>query len=267
MTVTVATLRSRQRMNLCRCERRQSASATITRRWRADGAPLASPMPAGLVDFVAAARFAGPGLSVAPALAASVGTGQRGGQATVLLQADHASRFSEAEHVESARRPAFRWVGEMSVADSILAGATPASDSVRPAFHAVTQAYSNVGTNTMQRYIDSYYVQTPSRVAVQLGPIATSSWTDYQTTVLAFAKPDADPLSPDSGMAAASIQITFRDWVTHWIVDDFFGDLTNLIGDYRAVFPCLIHTDLRQSVSVLGEVGTRARHRHSRRPT
>jgi hypothetical protein len=110
----------------------------------------------------------------------------------------------------------------------------------------------------MQRYLDAYYVQAPSRVATQIGPIATNFWTDYLTTVLAFVRPDADPVSPDGAMAAASIQVTFRDWVTHWIVDDFFADLSGPIGDYRAVIPGLIHTDLRQSVAgVLHEIETR----------
>src|SRR6185312_14689901 len=109
-------------------------------------------------------------------------------------------------------------------------------------------------------YLDAYYVQSPSRVAAQLGSIVPTFWIDYQTTVLAFAKPDADPVSADGGMAAASIQVTFRDWIAPWIIGDFFGDLTDLVGDYRAVIPGLIHTDLRQSVDgVITEIETRVR--------
>jgi hypothetical protein len=273
LSVTVQTLRSRyRRMNLAATASRFAIGqrATITASIASfDGAPLPPGDAASRpwVDFVASWGT----LLPAAGFVSRAGVGGRtlsvqvnaNGQAAVLLQADHADRFSEAEHVEIEAAMATRiQVGgqEMSVAESILAGATPGSDSVRPAFRSMTQAYSNAGSRTVQRYLDSYYIQNPSRVAVQLGSIATSGWTDYQTTVIAFAKPDADPLSPDGGMAAASIQVTFRDWVTHWIVDDFFGDLSGPIGDYRAVLPGLIHTDLRQSVDgVLREVETRAR--------
>jgi len=271
LTGVAATLRSQfRRMSLTAASgrfaigQRGQITATVT---SFDGAPLALGDPATRpwVDFVATW---GTLLPVAGFVSRS-GAGGRtlsvqvnaSGQASVLLQADHAVSFSEAEHVQVESAMATRiQVGtqQMSVADAILAGTTPASDSVRPAFRAMTQAYTNAGSNTMQRYLDSYYVQRPSRVATQLGPIATSIWTDYLTTVLAFTKPDSDPVSPDGAMASASIQVTFRDWVTHWIVGDFFGDLSALIGDYRTVLPGLIHTDLRQSVNgVLNEVDSR----------
>jgi hypothetical protein len=103
-------------------------------------------------------------------------------------------------------------------------------------------------------------VQSPARVAPQLG-LATTSWTDYLATVFAFVKPDGDPLSPDGAMASGSIQVTFRDWVHHWIVDDFFfTDLSVLVGDYRDVIRGLIHTDLRVSVDgVMDEIERRVR--------
>jgi len=273
LTNVAATLRSRyRRLNLTAGSlrfaigQRGEITATVT---SFDGAPLALPDAATRpwVDFVTPWGT----LLPAPGFVSRSGAGGRtvsvqvnaGGQARVLLQADHAAHFSEAEHVqvESAMATRIQVGGqEMSVAESILAGATPASASVQPAFRAMTQAYSSAGTNTMQRYLDTYYVQAPSRVSTQIGPIATTTWTDYLATVLAFVKPDADPISPDGAMAAGSIQVTFRDWVTHWIVDDFFADLTAPIRDYREVLPGLIHTDLRRSVDdVLDEVENRVR--------
>jgi hypothetical protein len=273
LTNVAATLRAQyRRVNLTAASsrfaigQRGEITATVT---SFDGAPLALADPATRpwVDFVtvwgtlvpvtgSVSRSGAGGRTVSVQVNAS-------GQARVLLQADHASGFSEAEHVQVDSAMATRIVvsgQNVSVGDAILAGATPASDSVRPAFRAMTQAYTSAGADTMRRYLDSYYVQAPSRVASQLGPIATSTWTDYLATVLAFVKPDADPVSPDGAMAAGAIQVTFRDWVVHWIVDDFFADLTPIIGDYRAVLPGLIHTDLRLSVDgVLDEVETRAR--------
>ena len=115
------------------------------------------------------------------------------------------------------------------------------------------------GTNITQRYLDTYYVQSPARVAPQLGFVPTT-WTDYLVTVFAFVKPDGDPLSPDGAMASGSIQVTFRDWVHHWIVDDFFLDFSDVVEEYRGVIPGLIHTDLRASVDgVMDEIERRVR--------
>jgi hypothetical protein len=44
--------------------------------------------------------------------------------------------------------------------------------------------------------------------------------------VLAFVKPDADPLSADGTQATASIQVTFRDWIHPWII--VLGQVTRL---------------------------------------
>ena len=212
LAVSVETLRSRYRqMNRSAGANRFAIGqrATITASVASfDGAPLALGDAAARpwIDFVVTWGT----LLPAAGFVSRAGAGGRtlsvqvnaDGQATVLLQADHGTRFSEAEHVEieSAMATRIQFAGqEMSVAKSFLAGSTPASDSVRPAFRAMTQAYSNAGSNTMQRYLDTYYVQSPSRVAVQLGPIAPTFWTDYQTTVLAFAKPEPTRFRPMAG--------------------------------------------------------------------
>jgi len=273
LTNVAATLRARyRRMNLTAASgrfvigQRGEITATVT---SFDGTPLdlANPATRPWVDFVTVWGT----LVAAPGFVSRSGAGGRtvavqvnaSGQARALLQADHSVGFSEAEHVQVEAALATRVVvgaQEMSVSESILAGATPASSSVQPAFRAMSRAYTTGGTNTMQRYLDSYYVQSPARVAPQLG-LATTSWTDYLATVFAFVKPDGDPLSPDGAMASGSIQVTFRDWVHHWIVDDFFfTDLSVLVGDYRDVIRGLIHTDLRVSVDgVMDEIERRVR--------
>jgi len=129
------------------------------------------------------------------------------------LQADHAAEFSEAEHGQMESALATRVpIGnqEMSIGEAILAGATPASSNVQPAFRAMTRAYTAGGNNITQRYLDTYYVRSPARVAPQLG-LGTTTWTDYLVTVFAFVKPDGDPVSPDSTITIGSIQMTFRD--------------------------------------------------------
>ncbi len=185
------------------------------------------------------------------------------GEARIRLQADHAATFSEAEQVQVASTMATRIQvagQEMSVADAFLSSATPTSVTTQPAFQAMSQAYVNAGSTTIRRYLDAYYLERPARIVPGIGPIVESTWTDQLATVMAFVKADADPVSPDGAMAAGSIQVTFRDWVTPWIVHDFFVDLTPVIRDYRQILPGLIRTDLRRSVDdILREVDVRVR--------
>lgn len=272
LTNVAATLRARyRRMNLTAASarfvigQRGAITATVTS-FDGTALDLTNPATRPWVDFVTVWGA----LVAAPGFVSRSGTGGRtvavqvnaSGQATVLLQADHAAGFSEAEHVQVESALATRvTVGaqEMSVSEAILGGATPASSNVQPAFRAITRAYTSGGTNIAQRYLDTYYVQSPARVAPQLGFLPTN-WTDYLVTVFAFVKPDGDPVSPDGAMASGSIQVTFRDWVHHWIVDDFFADLSGLVGEYRGVLPGLIHTDLRVSVDgVIDEIERRVR--------
>jgi hypothetical protein len=271
LTSVAATLRARfRRLNLTAASsrfvigQRGAITASVT---SFDGAPLdlTNPATRPWVDFVTVWGS----LVAAPGFVSRSGSGGRtvavqvnaSGQATVLLQADHAASFSEAEHLQvEAALDTRVAVGaqEMSVSEAILAGATPASSGVQPAFRAMTRAYSTGGTNIAQRYLDTYYVQSPGRVAPQLGFVPTT-WTDYLVTVFAFVKPDGDPVSPDGAMASGSIQVTFRDWVRYWI-DDFFVDFSDLVTEYRGVLPGLIHTDMRVSVDgVMDEIERRVR--------
>jgi hypothetical protein len=271
LTNVAATLRARyRRMNLTAASsrfvigQRGAITASVT---SFDGTPLdlANPATRPWVDFVTVWGS----LVAAPGFVSRSGSGGRtvavqvnaSGQATVLLQADHAASFSEAEHLQvEAALDTRVTVGaqEMSVGEAILAGATPGSSGVQPAFRAMTRAYSTGGTNVAQRYLDTYYVQSPGRVAPQLGFVPTT-WTDYLVTVFAFVKPDGDPVSPDGAMASGSIQVTFRDWVRYWI-DDFFVDFSDLVAEYRGVLPGLIHTDMRVSVDgVMDEIERRVR--------
>jgi hypothetical protein len=272
LTNVAATLRARyRRMNLTAgasrfvIGQRGAITASVT---SFDGTPLdlTNPATRPWVDFVTVWGS----LVAAPGFVSRSGSGGRtvavqvnaSGQATVLLQADHAASFSEAEHLEVEAALQTRvTVGaqEMSVSEAILAGATPASSGVQPAFREITRAYTTGGTGIAQRYLDSYYVHSPDRVAPQLG-FVPASWTDYLVTVFAFVKPDGDPVSPDGAMASGSIQVTFRDWVRNWIVDDFFLDLSGLVTEYRGILPGLIHTDMRVAVDgVMDEIERRVR--------
>ena len=268
-----ATLRARhRRLNLATgtsrfaLGQRGEITATVT---SFDGTPLDLSNTAARpwVDFVATWGT----LLPAAGFTARAGQGGRAvsvqvnasGQARVTLQADHAHNFSEAEHAQIESALATQVVSsgqQMSIADAILVGPTPGSVNVTPAFKAMTLAYSNNGSSTVRRYLDSYYVQAPSHVTPEIGTIVNTSWTDYLSTVFAFVKPDADPVSPDGAMGSASLQVTFRDWVTPWIVGEFFGDLTAPMLEYREFIPGLIKDELKSSVEdVLDQIENRAR--------
>jgi hypothetical protein len=272
LTSVAATLRARyRRMNLTAAAsrfvigQRGAITASVT---SFDGAALdlSNPATRPWVDFVTVWGS----LVAAPGFVSRSGSGGRtvavqvnaSGQATVLLQADHAASFSEAEHLQVEAALATNvTVGaqDMSISEAILSGATPASSGVQPAFRAMTRAYTTGGTNVTQRYLDTYYVHSPARVAPQL-ELIPANWTDYLVTVFAFVKPDGDPVSPDGAMASGSIQVTFRDWVRNWIVDDFFLDFSDLVAEYRGVLPGLIRTDMRVSVDgVMDEIERRVR--------
>jgi len=272
LTNVAATLRAHyRRMNLTASSprfvlgQRGEITANVTS-FDGTALDLTNPATRPWVDFVTVWGT----LVAAPGFVSRSGTGGRtvavqvnaSGQAKVLLQADHAAEFSEAEHGQMESALATRVpIGnqEMSIGEAILAGATPASSNVQPAFRAMTRAYTAGGNNITQRYLDTYYVRSPARVAPQLG-LGTTTWTDYLVTVFAFVKPDGDPVSPDGAMAIGSIQVTFRDWVRHWIVDDFFVDLSGLVTEYRGILPGLIHTDMRVSVDgVMDEIDRRVR--------
>ena len=72
-------------------------------------------------------------------------------------------------------------------------------------------AYDNKTSGVMQ-YVDNYYAGYGGKVAGGLIHRG-GEWRDYRAVVLAFARTDADPLTPDPARGIASIQLLFRDWI------------------------------------------------------
>jgi hypothetical protein len=56
---------------------------------------------------------------------------------------------------------------------------------------------------------------------------ALGEWENYRATVMAFAKPDASPTTPDPTRGVATLQVNFREWIPHWGND--FVDDTDLV--------------------------------------
>ncbi len=187
------------------------------------------------------------------------------GQAQVLLRAEHAEAFDEDEELEVEAVLSTKvnvGASQRSIGQAFLEAETPASVNSTSAFRAITQAYQRTDTTIMQRYLDTYAVLNPARLTGAFTSRFNQRWRDYRATVLAFVKPDADPVSPDGAAAAASIQVSFRDWVGPWIVIDFLPDLTARVTDLKATFTGRIGASFDNSLmSILGDIDNATRNR------
>ncbi|MCP4115983.1 MAG: hypothetical protein GY737_11360 [Desulfobacteraceae bacterium] len=83
-------------------------------------------------------------------------------------------------------------------------------------YDEMKKVYQRSNMVFMHRFADAYYVG--NQVARWKGGINfAGNWKFYRSTVVAIAKEDGDPTTPDSKSAASAIQIAFKDWVGPWI--------------------------------------------------
>lgn len=171
------------------------------------------------------------------------------GEARVRLRAEHAEAFAEEEEDEVEAVLSTQIAGN-SVAEMFLAAQTPADTVLTQAYQAISASYdrTDVAAPIMQRYVDTYYVQNPTRTFGNFSSLFTQSWRDYRATVMAFVKPDAEPTSPDGAMAVGSIQVTFRDWIFPWIVVDYFPSGDVLLPGYRDRLDTRVGVDFADSL-------------------
>jgi hypothetical protein len=158
------------------------------------------------------------------------------GRARVRLRAEVVEAISERDEHEVST---FLETGVPGADKSIGRVILDASTSIDAdaAFAIVTEEYDRrlIGRpdpkTVLHRYADAYYAQNNPRVKATVEP--EYEWRDYRGTVLAFAKTDADPKTPDQSRGAASIQVTFRDWVRPWILMHYMAPdrTTGLVND------------------------------------
>jgi hypothetical protein len=214
--------------------------------------PLPDPATRPWIDFVTVWGQMKP----APGFVSRGGAGDRTisvqvnaeGIARVLLRAEHADGISdEAEAEVSATLTTA--VAQSSVLDIILQSNTPMEAQERGAFRIMSAEYARNDALSVRNYVDTYYVRNPGLVNNNLFfPEFHHRWRDYRATVMAFAKSDSDPLTPDSSLGSCSIQINFRDWIGPWINLDFFADVPILVDNYRDRFGGLIRNDYRDTL-------------------
>jgi hypothetical protein len=78
-------------------------------------------------------------------------------------------------------------------------------------------------------------------------------WRDYASIVVAVARADADPTTPDQARGAGSIRVGFRDWIGPWLQFHYFDPivLAPAITDIRTKLQPQFTADYFDSVSRL----------------
>jgi archaellum component FlaC len=149
-----------------------------------------------------------------------------GGIAQVRLRADHVEGFTDEAEDEVAASLTTR-LPELnkSVAEVILESNTPLEAKGSGAFRMMTLEYDRNDALSVRQYVDTYFMKNAAAVTGKIIPPFRTRWRDYRSTVMAFAKADNDPRTPDQSRGVSSIQITFRDWISPWISLDYM-DIT-----------------------------------------
>ena len=112
-------------------------------------------------------------------------------------------------------------------------------DSAVAVYGEMKKIYQRANMKSMQQFADNYYVGTQNNYNPG-GIYYGGNWNYYRSTVVAIAREDGDPTTPDTKSAASAIQISFKDWVGPWVdwyVEDDAQDtqrIEDLLGPYIA---------------------------------
>lgn len=195
----------------------------VFRATRLDGSPITGPRP--WLDIVTTwGRLrAAPGFVVrdnAEENAISVQFNDAG-EARVQLRSQFTRGFTPlTESNFSNAIKAQAGVAGKSIAQVLETAVSPQDADAKLAFKAMHATYN--GNQSIKTYADGYVSQyTGGRFG---GIIQRGDWEEYRATVMAFAKPDASPTTPDPTRGIATVQVTFREWIAHWS-DDYTLDL------------------------------------------
>jgi hypothetical protein len=169
------------------------------------------------------------------------------GIARVRLHAESAEGVADDVDEEVAASLTTVLENNKSIAATILESNTPVE--AMPAFRTLSLEYDRTDTAGVRSFVDGYYLKHTAQVLdKRVTPTFRHSWRDYHTTVLAFAKRDSDPRTPDQSRGVASIQVTFRDWIGPWITLDYLTETGPLVQSFRNRFSSRVTTNFRDSV-------------------
>ncbi len=203
------------------------------------GQPLPAPFP--WVDFVAAwgrlrakAGFVTRAGASDNSLSVQVNAA---GIAQVLVRAEHSEGFSEDEELQISTVLEMQVPAQtFSVAQAIMTAPTPTDARAKAAYQVINAQYRRADSIALRSFADTYHARTPEWSIQPLKPSFTTRWRDHRATVLAFAKPDADPTTADGARGSASIQLNFRDWLGPWSFD-FVAPTPDVTGPLFEILP------------------------------
>lgn len=181
------------------------------------------------------------------------------GVARVRLGAEHSEGLpDEAEEEVATSLKARVGDGDKTIAETILEAETPLDSRVRSAYRTMTVQYDRADALSVRAYTDAYYAKNAAQALdARAGSAVRQNWRDYRSIVMAFAKADSDPRTPDQSRGVSSIQVTFRDWIGPWITLDYLAETGPLARDLRDRLIPKITDDFAVSLrNFQGEVGS-----------
>lgn len=136
---------------------------------------------------------------------------------------------------------------DQTVAELFLAANTPTEPRLSAGFQIVSAEYERSDSFRVRNYLDTFYRRSTAFFSPNFLFRPRVSWRDYRATLTAFVKADADPTTPDFSRGTASIQITFRDWISPWIFGTFLATDEDEVTGLSQQFAGQLTVDLEGS--------------------
>ncbi|MCP4341031.1 MAG: hypothetical protein GY799_19625 [Desulfobulbaceae bacterium] len=159
------------------------------------------------------------------------------GIAKVRISSEHVQEQSEADElqIEGFFENIVPANNGRTVRQTLNDASNASGETAIAAYGEMKKVYQRSNMAPIQKFTDTYYAGSLN-ASWQGGISFGGNWKYYRSTVVAIAKEDGDPTTPNSKSAASAIQLTFKDWVGPWIdwylEDDLFevGQITGLLG-------------------------------------
>jgi outer membrane murein-binding lipoprotein Lpp len=158
------------------------------------------------------------------------------GVANVLLRADVGPDLPLESHADVAAALTTKLADKRSVAQAILEAPTPIDAKNAGAFATMAAEYDRPQALGVRSFLDTYYVhKAPAVIGKIAPPIVSPRWRDYASIVVAVARADSDPTTPDAARGSGSIRVAFRDWIGPWLTLHYFDPvvLQPAVADFR----------------------------------
>lgn len=197
-----------------------------------DGSALAAPFP-WLDVFASWGRLSGaPGFNVlenAEENALAIQFNAQG-EARVRLRSHFTRGIPLVQETAFQTAMQAQTASGQTVLQVLGASASPQDPAAKAAFKVMHASYD--ASQNVQLYADSYVkYYTGSRY----GRVRLGEWETYRATVMAFAKPDPSATTADPTRGVATVQVSFREWISNWS-DDYVHTLDLDLAEWNGFF-------------------------------